>query len=73
MSLARRRALIDLRAHVTLLFSRTIIIRVPFQRSPLPCLQGLDNAGRVICGDDEQDPHPSLRLGYLLVPEQLVD
>jgi len=60
---------------VTPTFLRTIIIRsfvlpVP----PLPCLQGLDNSGRVIyAGTMSKILYPSLRLGYILAPEQLVE
>ena len=45
-----------------------------FDGPPLPCLQGLDHAGRVIyAGTMSKILFPSLRLGYVLVPEQLVD
>lgn len=41
---------------------------------PLPALQGLDNAGRVIyTGTFSKVLFPALRLGYLVVPEPLVD
>ncbi|HXY19544.1 MAG TPA: PLP-dependent aminotransferase family protein [Gemmatimonadales bacterium] len=41
---------------------------------PLPCLQGLDDAGRVIyVGTFSKTVFPGLRLGYLIVPEELVD
>lgn len=41
---------------------------------PLPCLQGLDRAGRVIyAGTMSKILYPSLRLGYLLVPAPLAD
>src|SRR5207249_4504717 len=41
---------------------------------PLPCLQGLDNSGRVIyAGTMSKILYPSLRLGYILAPERLVE
>jgi len=41
---------------------------------PLPCLQGLDDAGRVIyVGTFSKTVFPGLRLGYVIVPEDLVD
>jgi GntR family transcriptional regulator/MocR family aminotransferase len=45
-----------------------------FSGPPLPCLQGLDRAGRVIyAGTMSKILYPSLRLGYLLVPAPLAD
>src|SRR5207245_2987184 len=45
-----------------------------FDGPPLPCLQGLDNAGRVIyTGTMSKILYPSLRLGFLVAPPQLVD
>ena len=45
-----------------------------FDGPPLPCLQGLDNTGRVIyTGTMSKILYPSLRLGFLVVPPQLVD
>ena len=45
-----------------------------FTGPPLPCLQGLDDCGRVIyAGTLSKILYPSLRLGYILAPEQLVD
>lgn len=41
---------------------------------PLPSLQGLDNGGRVLyLGTFSKSLFPALRLGYLVVPEDLVD
>src|SRR5438132_6524790 len=75
MSLARRTALIE--------FARTCDAYVceddhnsEFQYigPPLPCLQGLDNSGRVIyAGTMSKILYPSLRLGYILAPERLVE
>ena len=45
-----------------------------FDGPPLPCLQGLDNAGRVIyAGTMNKILYPSLRLGFVVAPPQLVD
>jgi GntR family transcriptional regulator/MocR family aminotransferase len=45
-----------------------------FTGPPLPCLQGLDRSGRVIyAGTMSKILYPSLRLGYLLVPDCLTD
>jgi len=75
MSLARRRALIDFaRARDAFVFEDDYNSEFRFNGPPLPCLQGLDNAGRVIyAGTMSKILYPSLRLGYLLVPEQLID
>lgn len=75
MSLARRRALIDL-AHQCdgYIFEDDHNSEFRFTGPPLPCLQGLDNRGRVIyAGTLSKILYPSLRLGYLLAPEQLVE
>ncbi len=75
MSLARRTALIDF-AHErdAYIFEDDHISEFRYTGPPLPCLQGLDNSGRVIyAGTMSKILYPSLRLGYLLVPEQLVD
>jgi GntR family transcriptional regulator/MocR family aminotransferase len=41
---------------------------------PLPCLQGLDGDGRVLhVGGFAKSVFPALRLGFLVVPEALVD
>ncbi len=75
MSLARRTALIDFaRQHNVFLFEDDHSSEFRFNGPPLPCLQGLDNSGRVIyAGTLSKILFPSLRLGYLVVPEQLVD
>jgi GntR family transcriptional regulator / MocR family aminotransferase len=45
-----------------------------FDGPPLPCLQGLDHAGRVIyAGTMSKILYPSLRLGFLVAPPKLVD
>ena len=75
MSLARRTALLDFaRARDAFIFEDDYNSEFRFNGPPLPCLQGLDNAGRVIyAGTMSKILCPSLRLGYLVVPEQLVD
>src|SRR5262249_48381912 len=45
-----------------------------YRGRPLPALQALDRTGRVVYGGTfSKVLFPSLRLGYLVVPEQLVD
>ena len=75
MSLERRIALIDFaRTHDAFIFEGDYNSEFRFNGAPLPCLQGLDNAGRVIyTGTMSKILYPSLRLGYVLVPEPLVD
>ncbi len=75
MSLARRNALIDFaRARDAFIFEDDHSSEFRYTGPPLPCLQGLDHAGRVIyAGTMSKILYPSLRLGYLVVPEQLVD
>jgi GntR family transcriptional regulator/MocR family aminotransferase len=75
MSLARRRALIDF-AHGcdAYIFEDDHNSEFRFTGPPLPCLQGLDNCGRVIyAGTLSKILYPSLRLGYILAPQQLVE
>lgn len=75
MSLARRTALIDFaRTHDAFIFEDDHNSEFRFTGPPLPCLQGLDNSGRVIyAGTMSKILYPSLRLGYILAPEQLVE
>jgi len=75
MSLARRTALIDFaRARDAYIFEDDHVSEFRFTGPPLPCLQGLDNSGRVIyAGTMSKNLYPSLRLGYLLAPEPLVE
>jgi GntR family transcriptional regulator/MocR family aminotransferase len=75
MSLARRTALIDFaRERDAYIFEDDHNSEFRFTGPPLPCLQGLDNSGRVIyAGTMSKILYPSLRIGYLLAPEQLVD
>jgi GntR family transcriptional regulator/MocR family aminotransferase len=75
MSLARRTALISFaHAHDAYIFEDDHNSEFRFTGPPLPCLQGLDNSGRVIyAGTLSKILYPSLRLGYILAPKQLVD
>src|SRR5438309_5567487 len=75
MSLARRTALIEFaRERDAYLFEDDHNSEFRFTGPPLPCLQGLDNSGRVIyAGTMSKILYPSLRLGYILAPERLVE
>ena len=75
MSLARRTALIDFaRTHNAFIFEDDHSSEFRYTGPPLPSLQGLDRSGRVIyAGTMSKILYPSLRLGYLLAPEQLVE
>lgn len=75
MSLERRAALLEFaqkcRAYI---LEDDYNAEFRFSGPPLPCLQGLDRAGRVIyAGTMSKILFPSLRLGYLLVPTPLAD
>src|SRR5437773_2181197 len=75
MSLARRTALIDFaRTCDAYIFEDDHNSEFRYTGPPLPCLQGLDNCGRVIyAGTMSKILYPSLRIGYILAPEQLVE
>jgi GntR family transcriptional regulator/MocR family aminotransferase len=75
MSLTRRRALIDFaHKHDAYIFEDDHNSEFRFTGPPLPCLQGMDDTGRVIyAGTMSKILFPSLRIGFLLAPEQLVD
>lgn len=75
MSLARRTSLIDFaREHDAYIFEDDHNSEFRFTGPPLPCLQGLDNCGRVIyAGTMSKILYPSLRIGYILAPEQLTE
>ena len=45
-----------------------------FAGRPLPAMQGLDRAGKVIfCGSFNKVMFPSLRMGYMVLPQELVE
>src|ERR1700745_3818337 len=75
MSLARRTALIDFaRACNAYIFEDDHNSEFRYTGPPLPCLQGLDNVGRVIySGTLRKILYPSFRLGYIVAPHQLVE
>jgi GntR family transcriptional regulator/MocR family aminotransferase len=75
MSLARRTALIDFaRTCNAYIFEDDHNSEFRYTGPPLPCLQGLDNVGRVIySGTMSKILYPSLRLGYIVAPHQLVE
>jgi GntR family transcriptional regulator/MocR family aminotransferase len=75
MSLKRRKALIEFAdSRDGYILEDDYNSEFRFDGPPLPCLQGLDNAGRVIyAGTMSKILYPSLRLGFLVAPPQLVD
>ena len=75
MSFQRRQTLLDFaRAHDALIFEDDYDSEFRFVGPPLPSLQGLDNSGRVIyAGTMSKILFPSLRLGYIVAPDELVD
>jgi GntR family transcriptional regulator/MocR family aminotransferase len=75
MSFERRTALLDFaRAHDAFVFEDDYDAEFRFTGPPLPSLQGLDNSSHVIyAGTMSKILYPSLRLGYIVAPEQLVD
>jgi GntR family transcriptional regulator/MocR family aminotransferase len=61
-------------AHNTFIFEDDYDAEFRFVGPPLPSLQGIDNANRVIyAGTVSKILCPSLRLGYIVAPESLVD
>jgi GntR family transcriptional regulator/MocR family aminotransferase len=75
MSFERRKALLNFaRARGAFIFEDDYDAEFRFSGPPLPCLQGIDNSGRVIyAGSMSKILYPSLRLGYIVAPEPLVD
>lgn len=75
MSLTRRLELLEWasRAHA-LIFEDDYDSEFRYSGAPLPALQGLDRRGSVIfAGSFSKVLFPSLRLGYLVLPADLVD
>jgi GntR family transcriptional regulator / MocR family aminotransferase len=75
MSLKRRKALIGFaESRDGYILEDDYNSEFRFDGPPLPCLQGLDNVGRVIyAGTMSKILYPSLRLGFLIAPPQLAD
>src|SRR5215217_1012857 len=75
MTLQRRADLLGFaRTHNAFIFEDDYDAEFRFVGSPLPSLQGIDNANRVIyAGTVSEILCPSLRLGYVIVPEHLID
>jgi GntR family transcriptional regulator / MocR family aminotransferase len=75
MSLKRRNALLEFAQSCgAYILEDDYNAEFRFSGPPLPCLQGLDQTGRVIyAGTMSKILYPSLRLGYLLVPAPLAD
>src|SRR6478735_5572701 len=75
MSLRRRKALIEFaESRDGYILEDDYDSEFRFDGPPLPCLQGLDHAGRVIyAGTMSKILYPSLRIGFLVAPPQLVD
>lgn len=75
MSLKRRKALIEFaESRDGYILEDDYNSEFRFDGPPLPCLQGLDHAGRVIyAGTMSKILYPSLRLGFLVAPPQLVE
>src|SRR6266850_219640 len=75
MSFQRRTGLLDFaRAHGVFIFEDDYDAEFRFAGPPLPSLQGIDNSSRVIyAGTVSKILCPSLRLGYIVAPEPLVD
>ena len=75
MTLQRRSSLLDFaHAHIAFVFEDDYDAEFRFVGPPLPSLQGIDNANRVIyAGTVSKILCPSLRLGYIVAPEPLID
>ncbi|MFG6202528.1 PLP-dependent aminotransferase family protein [Nonomuraea sp. JJY05] len=75
MSLPRRLALLDwARTAGSYVVEDDYDSEYRYVGDPLPSLQGLDGAGRVVyVGSFSKVLFPALRIGYLIVPDELVD
>jgi GntR family transcriptional regulator/MocR family aminotransferase len=73
MSLSRRLALIEwARRSGALIFEDDYDGEYRYSTRPIPALQGLDPSGVLFAGSFSKVLFPSLRLGYLVVPPDLV-
>jgi GntR family transcriptional regulator/MocR family aminotransferase len=75
MSLQRRLQLLAwAKKYDTPIFEDDYDSEFRFSGRPLPAMQGLDHGGKVIfCGSFNKVMFPSLRLGYLVLPRNLVE
>jgi GntR family transcriptional regulator/MocR family aminotransferase len=75
MSISRRLQLLDWARHSSAwIVEDDYDSEFRFESQPIACLQGLDSAGRVIyIGTFSKVLFPSLRLGYIVIPPDLVD
>jgi GntR family transcriptional regulator/MocR family aminotransferase len=75
MSLQRRLQLLAwAKKYNTPIFEDDYDSEFRFSGRPIPAMQGLDHGGKVIfCGSFNKVMFPSLRLGYLVVPRNLVE
>jgi GntR family transcriptional regulator/MocR family aminotransferase len=75
MSLARRLQLLDwARRSRTLIFEDDYDSEFRYSGRPIPALQGLDRQGLVLfAGSFSKVLFPALRIGYLVLPSDLVD
>ena len=75
MSLPRRLALLEwARSSGALIFEDDYDSEYRYSGRPLPALQGLDTAGQVLfAGTFSKVLFPSLRLGYLVVPDDVAE
>ncbi len=75
MTLQRRSSLLHFaHTHNAFVFEDDYDAEFRFVGPPLPSLQGIDNANRVIyAGTVSKILCPSLRLGYIVAPEPLID
>lgn len=75
LSLPKRLQLLDWAArHDAWILEDDFDSEYRYESKPIPALQGLDQNGRVIyLGTFSKVLFPSLRLGYMVVPEDLVD
>jgi len=75
MSLQRRLQLLAwAKKYDTPIFEDDYDSEFRFSGRPIPAMQGLDHGGKVIfCGSFNKVMFPSLRLGYLVVPRNLIE